>query len=238
MSTEAIKDDTLDVAGHRITDTRAGRGPAAVLIHGIPTNHYLWCNIVPPLLAVGLEVITLDLPGYGASDKLAELDLGIKAHSDMVAQTLQALGWPGGTLVGHGMCGGVTQLIAVPSIIRRNHFSRRSRTTSRSRTIFDGSQLFSLDRETQMNRMAKVLTIICVSLNTAACTETSTQASTAPIASSSVTLSSVSTEGCASDVTNPNIPGATGRTIVPGDNSTIAGDALATQMRRTGAYGK
>jgi hypothetical protein len=89
-----------------------------------------------------------------------------------------------------------------------------------------------------MNRMIKVLTVICVALNTAACTETPTQASTAPIASSSVTLSSESTNGGASDVTDPNVPGATGRTIVLGDNSTIAGDALATQMQRTGAYGE
>ncbi len=37
--------------------------------------------------------------------------------------------------------------------------------------------------------------------------------------------------------TNPNTPGATGRTIVIGDNSTIAGDAEATRMRQTGSYG-
>ena len=89
-----------------------------------------------------------------------------------------------------------------------------------------------------MNRMTKVLTVICVALNTAACTETPTPASTASIASSSVRLGSESTNGGASDVTNPNIPGATGRTIVLGDNSTIAGDALATEMQRTGAYGR
>jgi hypothetical protein len=35
---------------------------------------------------------------------------------------------------------------------------------------------------------------------------------------------------------NPNIPGATGRTIVLGDHSTIAGDAAATQMQRTGRF--
>jgi hypothetical protein len=35
---------------------------------------------------------------------------------------------------------------------------------------------------------------------------------------------------------NPNVPGATGTTIVPGDNSTIAGDAEATRTQQTGAY--
>jgi hypothetical protein len=33
---------------------------------------------------------------------------------------------------------------------------------------------------------------------------------------------------------NPYVPGATGRAIVPGDSSTISGDAAATLMQRTG----
>jgi hypothetical protein len=37
------------------------------------------------------------------------------------------------------------------------------------------------------------------------------------------------------DAANPDVPGATGRTIVPGSNSTITGDSMATQMERTGA---
>jgi hypothetical protein len=35
---------------------------------------------------------------------------------------------------------------------------------------------------------------------------------------------------------NPNFPGATGRVIVPGDNSTIAGDEAATHMEQTGSF--
>ena len=37
---------------------------------------------------------------------------------------------------------------------------------------------------------------------------------------------------------NPNVPGATGRTIVRGDRSTIAGDADATRIQQEGVYGK
>jgi hypothetical protein len=36
---------------------------------------------------------------------------------------------------------------------------------------------------------------------------------------------------------NPSVPGATGYTIVPGDNSSVAGDGDATEMERTGTYG-
>lgn len=42
--------------------------------------------------------------------------------------------------------------------------------------------------------------------------------------------------GCAQtgsgDAANPNTPGATGRTVILGNNSTIAGAAQATQMQR------
>jgi hypothetical protein len=41
--------------------------------------------------------------------------------------------------------------------------------------------------------------------------------------------------GAINPATDPNVPGATGTTIVPGDNSTIAGDAAATLMQRTGS---
>jgi hypothetical protein len=37
---------------------------------------------------------------------------------------------------------------------------------------------------------------------------------------------------------NRHTPGYTGSTIVPGDNSTISGDAKATRMQQTGAYGR
>jgi predicted small lipoprotein YifL len=34
------------------------------------------------------------------------------------------------------------------------------------------------------------------------------------------------------DPTNPNTPGATGSTVIPGNNSTIAGDAEATHIQK------
>ena len=113
MSTEATGRSMIEVGGHQIAFTRAGRGRVVVLIHGIPTNAYLWRGVLPPLAAAGLEVITLDLLGYGASDKPVDADLGIKAQSAVIVEALRALNWPGGTVVGHDIGGGVAQLIAV-----------------------------------------------------------------------------------------------------------------------------
>ena len=54
----------------------------------------------------------------------------------------------------------------------------------------------------------------------------------APHQQSTQTYVSSSMTGSAAG--NPNVPGATGSVIVRGDHSTIAGDALATQMQRNG----
>jgi pimeloyl-ACP methyl ester carboxylesterase len=113
VSTEATKSNRVDAAGYQIAFTRAGRGPAVALLHGIPTSSYLWRCVVPSLVAAGLEVITLDLLGYGASDKPVEADLGIKAQSVVVVEALRALNWPGGTVVGHDIGGGIAQLIVI-----------------------------------------------------------------------------------------------------------------------------
>jgi hypothetical protein len=62
----------------------------------------------------------------------------------------------------------------------------------------------------------------------------STAGSTNSVSSASLAYSSKN-EPIANYAANPNIPGATGRVIVRGDNSTIAGDEAATQMEQTGS---
>jgi haloalkane dehalogenase len=47
--------------------------PAVVLFHGEPTWSFLWRKVVPPLVAAGLRVIAPDLPGFGRSDKPADV---------------------------------------------------------------------------------------------------------------------------------------------------------------------
>jgi hypothetical protein len=37
---------------------------------------------------------------------------------------------------------------------------------------------------------------------------------------------------------NPNVPGATGRTVVPGSSSTVSGDAEATELQQKWGVGR
>jgi hypothetical protein len=57
-------------------------------------------------------------------------------------------------------------------------------------------------------------------------------------------LAIVSLGGCSQNpvagtaAISPNTPGSTGRTIIPGNNSTIAGDAVATEQQQKWPLGR
>ncbi|CAH2602450.1 Alpha/beta hydrolase [Rhodovastum atsumiense] len=113
MTIQAEETRTIAVGPHHLSVTRRGSGPSIVLLHGIPTSAYLWREVVPPLVSAGFETITIDLLGYGRSDKPEAADLGLAAQAERVAGVLARLDWPGGTLIGHDIGGGVAQLIAL-----------------------------------------------------------------------------------------------------------------------------
>jgi hypothetical protein len=91
-----------------------------------------------------------------------------------------------------------------------------------------------------MTKFVTTLTVLTFSLGAAAyagtpATLTSPAASAKSPAPQSTSLTYSNTISLFGSAANPDVPGATGRTIVPGSNSTIAGDTMATQMERTGA---
>jgi hypothetical protein len=91
-----------------------------------------------------------------------------------------------------------------------------------------------------MAKFVTALTVMTFALGAAAyagtpATVKSPAASANSPAPQSTSLTYSNTISMFGDAANPSAPGATGRTIVPGDNSTVAGDAMATQMERSGA---
>jgi hypothetical protein len=92
-----------------------------------------------------------------------------------------------------------------------------------------------------MNRTIVTIALLSLTLGTAA--DAGTTPPALPDASSAQSYQTLAFNGSGapapmmgSPISNSNIPGATGRTIVPGDSSTVAGDGVATRMQQTGAY--
>lgn len=86
-----------------------GEGPALVLLHAFPLDHSLWKDVTEPLAAQGWNVITPDLPGFGASvGPLRSID----DAASQVAVLLDALGVHSAVIGGCSMGGYVAMAFA------------------------------------------------------------------------------------------------------------------------------
>ncbi len=97
------------VAGLRVR--RRGSGEPAVLLHGVGSRLEVF-EPVTELLAGHLDVIAVDLPGFGASQPAAAGDGGVVALADAVERLLAALGLGRVHLVGSSMGGGIALELA------------------------------------------------------------------------------------------------------------------------------
>src|SRR5579875_2104628 len=84
-----------------VEDGPAG-GEPVLLLHGEPSWSFLYRTMLPVLAAAGLHAIAADLPGFGRSDKPAEVgDYSFAGFVEWVrAFAFDSLGLTGLTLVG------------------------------------------------------------------------------------------------------------------------------------------
>lgn len=97
-----------NIGGQRVFYHRSGRGRPVLLIHGFAVSHYCWRHVIPGL-AEAHDVIAIDLPGCGESDRppAASYRYDAPAFMETVLGVLDALGLDRVSLVGHSMGGGV-----------------------------------------------------------------------------------------------------------------------------------
>lgn len=93
----------------------AGNAPVGalpiVLLHGLAGTQGVWAPVVDELTAHG-DVITVDLPGFGASDAVAD-EWTLEHAAAAVHATLDAIGVDRCVLVGHSLGGGVAIVTAL-----------------------------------------------------------------------------------------------------------------------------
>jgi pimeloyl-ACP methyl ester carboxylesterase len=107
----------LNVGGTRVfyhrSGTRRGRSSPVVLCHGFLVSHFGWRHILPGLAAEH-DVIALDWPGFGESDRPrpAEYRYDAVAFMETLLGLLDGLGIERASLVGHSMGGAVAMYTA------------------------------------------------------------------------------------------------------------------------------
>lgn len=95
-----------------------GSGPPLVLLHGLAASSYVWRRIAPEL-ARSHHVITIDLKGFGRSDKPFDLAYSAADQAALVAAFLAQRGLRNVTLAGHSF-GGQVALVAAIDLDRRD----------------------------------------------------------------------------------------------------------------------
>jgi len=97
--------------GHRIAFRRRGQGPTVLLLHGFPTWSYDYVEVATDL-ATDRDVLTLDFPGYGASDKPNPYEYSVAESADVVEELAAHLNLESVRLVVHDYGGIVGQELA------------------------------------------------------------------------------------------------------------------------------
>jgi pimeloyl-ACP methyl ester carboxylesterase len=109
-----MRGEFVDVGGSRLYYYAAGTrgaGEPAVFLHGFPTSSRLWHTVVRDF-PDGHRLVVCDLPGFGRSDPPAD-DASCASHATAVLGLLDDLRIPRACLVGHGLGGGVAQIVAM-----------------------------------------------------------------------------------------------------------------------------
>jgi pimeloyl-ACP methyl ester carboxylesterase len=97
-----------------------GEGPPVLLLHGFPFTHHTFRAIRQPL-ARRHRVVSLDLPGFGDSDRPGAFRHDVVGTADAMAALLRELGAAPAAVVAHGFSAAIATAMAVlqPWSVRR-----------------------------------------------------------------------------------------------------------------------
>lgn len=107
--------DFIEIDGIRIHFQDFGEESAAtiIMIHGYAASTHAWSICAPRLAEEGYRVITIDLVGFGFSEKPKWFDYTIDAQARMVERFMDRLGIGRATIVGSSYGGAVAATLAL-----------------------------------------------------------------------------------------------------------------------------
>lgn len=140
-----LRSRRLRVGTHEIHYVEGGRGETVLLLHGIFGAKEHW-NDFARHLTRRYRVVAPDLPGFGASTRLANEAYGYAAQAGRLADFVDALGMPALHVAGSSMGGTLAALLALRrpgqvaslAFIGAPHGLRSARRSVMDRLIEDG----------------------------------------------------------------------------------------------------
>jgi pimeloyl-ACP methyl ester carboxylesterase len=90
----------------------AADGPDIVMIHGFASSSYTWNGVAPLLQKSGLHVFSVDMKGFGWSDRPRGADYDPRTLAREVTALMDALGIKKAAIAGNSLGGAVSLMIA------------------------------------------------------------------------------------------------------------------------------
>lgn len=109
--TERVKGRFAQLSEGKIYYTKDGRGDFVIGIHGLGATHHIW-DPIKERLKDRYQFITLDLMGFGHSDKDLSLSYGLDDQARRVIEFLDFLGVKEAVLLGSSMGGALSLWLA------------------------------------------------------------------------------------------------------------------------------
>jgi len=101
-----------------------GEGKPVLLIHGFGANSYTWRHL-EPMLAKTRRVISIDLKGFGQSDKPLDKRYSVLDQAALISQFIDQRGLKDLTMIGHSLGGGVALVLALEDTSKRKKRIKR-----------------------------------------------------------------------------------------------------------------
>lgn len=95
-----------------VQEAEYGTDGAIVLLHDIVAGAFAWDEVLPQLAGLSRAVYAIDMLGYGQSAHPWPADTSPWGHADTLSFLLRSLNLTNVILVGHGLGGGVAQILA------------------------------------------------------------------------------------------------------------------------------
>ena len=88
-----------------------GEGPAALFVHGVFMNGFLWRNVITEV-AEERRCIAVDLPSHGDTNVSLDFGFSLEEHADLLTDFLDKLAIDKFDLIGNDTGGAIAQMIA------------------------------------------------------------------------------------------------------------------------------